>query len=111
MAIGTVVVRAGGDLEPNQTAVHTRVLRGADSYAVREPSRRWEQRQWCFLVGGCEGVLFSGECGQRHGDFFGGGSCVYECGPVLSGWFGVGGECSGDGVVEVAFDPGECGVP
>jgi hypothetical protein len=56
-----------------------------------------------------EGVGFSGHGGQGGGDFVEAGFDVGGGGG--SGGVGVAGEGAGDAVAEVAFDPGEGGVP
>ena len=63
-----------------------------------EPSH--PSRQW---------VRFAGEGGQGCGDFMDGGLDVGGGGCVVVG-VGVAGVFAGDGVAEVAFDPGQVGV-
>ncbi|MBV8809410.1 MAG: hypothetical protein JO033_12120, partial [Acidobacteriaceae bacterium] len=59
---------------------------------------------------GREWVGFAGEGRERGGDFGEVGADVGGGGARV-GAVGVPGVGAGDGVAEVAFDPGECGVP
>src|SRR5690349_17827441 len=58
----------------------------------------------------CEWVWFAGEGGECSGDFVDAGSDVCCCGANGSVGVDVAGVGTGDGVAEVALDPGEGGV-
>jgi hypothetical protein len=60
--------------------------------------------------GRAEGVWFAGECGERAGDLVEAGADVGGGGAGLVPGVGVSGVGAGDGVAEVAFDPGQGGV-